>query len=856
MNKLFALLLFGMPLLMNADNVSIPEENRRWHYSTTVYDNSFANAEGWNIWRVFGNVNTVVDAPKTESGEFEITFKIKGFNSGKSKIRLGLFEDFYPDPSKRSTDNGIYLSIVRNGDHHSLDIVLRRNQTEKTLTTKAHQWLADHEYTLKMDKSAGQTTFYLDGEKIFTAPALGAAVIGVGVDNAHIVFTGNSAKLNWRCLDVGIDHVKSARQAGITTLMVGSEQNFWLEDNRLDFSGIESRLKLLAETVPDSKLILRINMRSSAWIRQNPAELQVSIDLAGNRHTAPPYNPFSFASKKWRHDFYQVWSQLVQHFEKSEYTDRIIGYCPMVGDGGEWSYGFRHNLSDYSEPQRLAFIEYAKAKYDNDLDKLNAAWKTDETSFESIQIPNYKRRLTGDIGIFFDPVISRKIIDFNDHFSKTVSSMIMETAAITRKYAPGKLNIFYYGYHFMPGDQTGDLSGTGHRALSELLNCPDIDVIGGPQMYYNRNAGGAALAQTVPKSLEINGKYYLDEDDTRTFQVPIYCPNIPAPYEKNLADSVAVLLRDAGDALFKKNGILLWMEMGNKWFDHPDFIKLGKQFDRPEFRASAQPEIAFIVSDKSYNHMAFTNALSGPLLARTMMHAVTRIGAPFDTILLSDFAKAPAYKLYIFADCCIIDGPTRGAITGKLSREKATALWMYAPGIGDEQTLSLQHTETLTGFSPSWITEKTTVSLPGDPPLLRAEIAPMLYLNTPSDANNILTLKQADGTSRQAAIMQQKKMPGGWTSIWTGSPVLTASHFRQAAATAEAHIFTDTNDQVLFNGNILLIHASSDGQRTVKLPGHFKVNEFLTGNPVATDADNFPVELKKGETASYICSPE
>ncbi|MFA6931724.1 MAG: beta-galactosidase, partial [Lentisphaeria bacterium] len=585
--------------------------------------------------------------------------------------------------------------------------------------------------------------------------------------------------------------------------------------------------------------------------RENPEETQIALTDKGQPLHAPGYNHYSFASDKWQQDFGFALQQLLQHCEKSAYRQRIIGYCPMSGDGGEWSYGFRNYLSDYSEPQRRAFSKYAQNKYNNSLSELQKAWNSNEKSFADIQIPDYQRRLQGDLGLFFDPRKSQKIIDFNQHFSHTVITAIRHMGQIIRNHAPGKLSCFYYGYHFMPGTQNGDLVNTGHRALAELLQAPEIDAIGSPQMYYNRSSGGAALSQTVVKSIQLNNKLWLNEDDTRTYLTGKFWPNFPPPFEKNYDASLAVLLRNAAFTLFKSNGRLMWMEMGVNWFNHPGFIALAQKIRADkDFQLSEKPEVVLVVSDSSYNHMRFSRELSEPLLARSMMHTFTKLGAPIDTILLSDLEKAPDYRLYVFMDCCILNQQQIDIIQAKVKRNQASVLWMYAPGFGDGEKLALANSEKLTGFKLDLIEDAVSIRVRGQE-ALTAQLAPMLIYAGSEPGLDSLEMTFRKQTC-SVPILQKKTMPGSWTSYWCGAPLITLSGLQRIAAAAGVHLFSQHSDQVFYNGRLLVVHAETDGNRDIALPETAMVFDWMTEEQITpTKTNHFTINMNSGETIAF-----
>jgi hypothetical protein len=870
-NSLFSIVLLACLCLGGQTTLQSGEiSSRHWYHSTILYGDCAYNEKGYEIWRAVGQVNISFGLEKFTDGQFSLDFEItERTNAKDAALLFGCFSAINAFHTKRSLEDGGAIRFVetQNGKK-SIQKVKFQGADIKVLEEKEFPWNYGQRQHLVIEKTATLAIFSLNGQQIAELEVPQKASFALGVKNSRILITACQGQLDsetfaastpeqmsnlpWRPLDFGMEHFKAAVQSGIRVHMLQIDFNsFWSAANCFDFREVDARLKIFVDRCPDVRIIVRPSMRSSWWGRENMNETQRAITDKGQVLHAPSYNPYSFASDKWQQDFGLALQQLLLHCENSAYRQQIIGYCPMAGDGGEWSYGFRNYLSDYSEPQRLAFVKYAQEKYNNNLFMLRKAWNNDDLVFEDIQIPDYQSRLQGDLGLFLDPAKSQKIIDFNQHLSQTVVKAIRYMGQIVRDHAPGKLSCFYYGYHFMPGTQNGDLINTGHRGLAELLQAPEIDAIASPQMYYNRNSGGAALSQTVAKSVQLNNKLFLNEDDTRTYLTGKFWPNFPPPFERDYDASVSVLLRNAASTLFKSNGRLMWMEMGVNWFNHPGFVALAQKIKKDEdFQLNEKPEVVLIVSDSSYNHMRFSRELSEPLLARSMMHTFTKLGAPIDTILLSDLEKAPDYRLYVFMDCCILNPQQIDIIQAKVGKNQASVLWMYAPGFGDEKTLALVNSEKLTGFKLNLIEEVVSIRVPGRE-LLTAQLTPMLMYAGLESGLDSLEMTFGKRT-RHVPILQKKVMPGSWTSYWCGAPLIPLSGLQQVALEAGVHLFSRNSDQVFYNGRLLVIHAEKAGNRDISLPKISIVYDWMTEEQITlTKTDRLTINMNAGETKAF-----
>ena len=84
--------------------------------------------------------------------------------------------------------------------------------------------------------------------------------------------------------------------------------------------------------------------------------------------------------------------------------------------------------------------------------------------------------------------------------------------------------------------------------------------------------------------------------------------------------------------------------------------------------------------------------------------ALAEIGAPYDTLLLSDLlvGKVPPYRLYVLADVFTLSAQGRAALRTAVLHGGSLALWLYAPG-GIEATLTGQTMKALTGIDIAFL---------------------------------------------------------------------------------------------------------------------------------------------------------
>ena len=71
---------------------------------------------------------------------------------------------------------------------------------------------------------------------------------------------------------------------------------------------------------------------------------------------------------------------------------------------------------------------------------------------------------------------------------------------------------------------------------------------------------------------------------------------------------------------------------------------------------------------------------------------------------------------------------------------------------------------------------------------------------------------------------------------------------RGAARLAGAHVYCDTNDVISACPGFASIHASSAGEKTVRLPKKVTVTDLVSGKQLGPPTDRLALEMEKGET--------
>jgi hypothetical protein len=240
-----------------------------------------------------------------------------------------------------------------------------------------------------------------------------------------------------------------------------------------------------------------------------------------------------------------------------------------------------------------------------------------------------------------------------------------------------------------------------------------------------------------------------------------------------------------------------------------------------------------------------------------------RLGAPHDVHLLGDFieGRLPPYKLYLLPNCYWAPRDRRRAIVERIRATGGTYVWVYAPGHIAEEP-SLESMRELTGFrfgsteSP-WgptmhVTDfghPATRDIPQD--LFwgsTAPIGPLFHLDDP-EARILGQVFFSLG--RCLPGLGVKEFPE-WTSVYAAAPNLPAPLLRGLARFSGAHLYSDDGDVLYAGRQLLAVHTTGGGDRTLRLPRKAEVvYELFDGKVVARNCSQLRVTLAPASTALW-----
>lgn len=642
--------------------------------------------------------------------------------------------------------------------------------------------------------------------------------------------------------------VRLARGGGVNLVSFGIPMPWPKPGEQPDFMDVDRAIESTLFANPDALLLPRFGMAPPQWWLEDHPDDRMLFDDG-------KYEGFSVASEVWRREMQEHLRALVRHCE-GKYGDNMLGYHPCGQHTGEWFYerSWEPRLSDFSPAMSRGFGKWVQAKYKT-VEALRKAWNNLTIAFDQVAVPTQEEQLHTDLGLFRNPVTDRKVIDYFEYKQVAMEDPLEMMARVIKEETKGKkLVCFFYGYLFdMHGIPMGP-QGSGHLAMARMVKCPDVDILCSPISYLDRELGGAGCFMSAVDTVRTAGKLWLNEDDTRTYLTP---KDSGFGRVETPQGTYWVLQRNFGQ-LWPRRLACWFMDLGGiGWFNGKDIwdnIAPMQRFYQQHINELSKwsPEVALIVDEQSPFYTACTSALHS-LLVYQMRSQFFRMGAPFRIHLLSDLVagKVPPSKSYFFANCFHLDANQRAAI--KQATRGKTAVWFYGGGFlrddaseaNMQEVIGLKFTRgeaqpgkviptpsgklsdglssefgTDTKLNPVWIVEDTGVETIG---------------------------RYANGGVAAAA----RKTPDG-LRVYIGALQCPAKLLRNILKQSGVHLYSDSDDVVLTDGEFLCLSATSTGDKSLAFPRQCSVSNALDGKRVATNGNRLDLKMELGETRLFM----
>jgi hypothetical protein len=595
----------------------------------------------------------------------------------------------------------------------------------------------------------------------------------------------------------------------------------------------------------------------NTWLIKKGAKTQVT------------YAP-SPASRPYRQVMKEYLTALRRHVESMPYAGAVIGYMPHWGYDYQWGWlGNVHNYdvngkdlppqyTDYSQPMHAYFRAFLKERY-HTAEKLRAAWHDPKVSFETAAIPPPAQRYAPTTGAkpwpyLLDPATQRNVLDYNECSARVLGGLLTDMSQAIKVAVPRKVIVGTYFQH-IDRDMGQDFA----------IGQDGFDFSGGPD-YDAREIGLSGISPHSHDSFRLHNKLDLTEVDHRIFPV-VWRAYANNQLFETARKTVSVLQREFARQMCRGQGAWV-LDMGFGWYNEPipaDAMgQINRVFQRvlTVDRASPAKMAIFISPDSYYAEYFSMDCNRRYWLSKHVRATMAQAGVPVDLYDVNDLpAVAGRYQVFVFPLAWMLTDEQVAQIKA-LKGHGNVLVFGPAAGYLGTSTRSVERVAALTGMTLKqddalqWTVKITNTGHPltkdlpgfvGEEETDHQTVAyPMFAVTDPA----AVKLGEYVGSGGQAGLAI--KDCGGWKSVYCGMMApLPAELLRGLARVAGLPIYSTDGDVLFFANQLLAVHASSDGLKTLELPQAYRVTSLWDERKLGV-LEVIRREMRTGDNALYL----
>jgi hypothetical protein len=696
--------------------------------------------------------------------------------------------------------------------------------------------------------------------------------------------------------DVVYDQMRRVYDAGIRLYDPCMPEIGWGPDGVFDYGNFDTVMRRLVEVMPEAYFILRVIIPPPPLPKDEQIQVSRRPGDTSDAKACQVFDQISLFSETYRAYVPGAMTKIMSHLAALPEARRIIGTV-ICGAGFEWNWGNPGGnwglVMDICPAVTREFGRFLENKYGT-VEALRAAWGDPAADFTNPPLPGIEERTLSDIGGFRDPSQprSRWIQDFldcyNDHPTRVLTTIFDRVApsadppirnsrlttgdsratihdspfTIHDSHFPPPLfhgvfhlatmNTAYSGVQTMPGEFNPVLE---HPALGFVTCCLS---------YCDRKAGGVSVyMNTAGKSLALHDKLSIGEADIRPGTA-----NDPWN-EASIEDGVASMRREFAAMLLCQRQGIWYFDMPGGWFDRPELLaELARQqqagqalLDVPHTNVA---ETLVVFENRSWKYFGLADhklelktVWSGGNqqilsdMTQDNIELIQRLGAPNDAIVAEDFCHPELgdYKFLIFPFSFLCEPAMRAEIHRRVEAG-ATALFLYAAGLVDGETASLQNMERLLGMKvrvdgPGVLVATLDEAPNGARMIGNPKTEHFRYVIDDPGATPLA--HYADGAVAAAMVPR-----GTGRIILSAVPAAPVALYKLAAKLAGVHLYSETDDALYASGEFLVIHTREAGKKRLHFPRVVsQVTDVFSGEVIARDVTEITVDLPAKCTAVY-----
>jgi hypothetical protein len=549
----------------------------------------------------------------------------------------------------------------------------------------------------------------------------------------------------------------------------------------------------------------------------------------------------------------------VQHVWQQPWAHRVYGWLPCAFCTNEWFIfsDAPESTCDFSRPTQAAFARHLREQ----------GLPSDEAPVPAPAVGQQGEAL------FLDPAQpgERRVEEFSRWLNQRIVGIISRFARTIREHdGPGRRLVgVFYGYT-SELSRVHHLAQSGHLGLQALLANPDLDFFCSPGQYRFRGDDKPFTFSQVlggfANSAALHGKLAYLEDDHQPVCHPVHCRNFTT---RDAWHDEMFYRRNLGQVLTHGQA-LWWYSLSPQWIAEPARQELLGRLQRVAVAALERDrtpvaEIAVVADERTVSAMRLNPALHQALLLQSyaLFHP---LGAPFEFHELHSFlgrADHARFKVVLFLNLFLADAATRAAVD-RLKGGGRTLLFQQAPGLAEDtaegRTATAALASRMVGMAlqeepipPAltvWVDPERTALLPGAPDLrygwleANKQVTPVLSVADP--------LAEPLGWLPSGAIGLARRRHAQWTSVFSSAPQMPTELLRRLCLDAGVHVYCSTGEVVYANRSLVVLVASSRGEKRLALPGGTALQDALTGERLPLDGDHAcRLVMKRHETRLF-----
>ena len=711
-----------------------------------------------------------------------------------------------------------------------------------------------------VNREAGQ--LYLDDDRFMplaspvgTVPAAGKAP---GLRRARRIRHGGRLKIEFRgkimepffwalparfqrAWTARTPQVAAAREAGFDNYALLTDfVEFWKEDGSFDFTSLDRKAEQLLSLDPDAVFLLQIGcFMPDWWLQKHPDDVSARFDGKPRNQS---YERQALASKRWLRDARIPLAALTEHVRNASWGDRVWGANVAENTNWEWFWwhgrGGKPYVTGASPADVAAFRVMLRRKYATDAE-LAARWGDPSVTLDTAEMPPAALHRSASVGTLLDTKRDRRLMDWFEFRNLALAEAVIDLCRSLKEFSGGAwLTGAYYGSFVSQCCGVGyPIQDAGHNGFLEVARSPDVDFVRAPASYRHRAPGQSdAAAQPWDTFLRRDKIVYIECDMRTALKFDPVSGDARVSRPATTAQTVEIMNRMFG-MMCATGCSYYWYDIADGSFLDPVLIRTLKRQHEiyaalPPVAGLTPPEIAMIGDRDSVYRTKRNNDGDAilPAIAFPLMSGLPKLGAPYRVGCIDDLLDGtlPPCRFYIMFNALMMSAETRQKLMEKFDREKASVLWLYAPGaFYPERGPEAGCCADFLGLKMRMenIRRRPTLAISrewggGRFDGMGRNTAPWFIPESGFD--------EAIGRDERDIPVVVTFRRGGATHYFSALPELPPQLLRRMAERAGVHFYVSAGsaDPVWIGNDTITLHAASDGEKRLITPPGTKLRRL------------------------------